>query len=261
MEFKARCPGGDIVSTTRLRVTIRDGDSIICSGTFDFSADPLILGGEGAEPAVLELTFGDGSIWRHPSSLGPKGGAGDDPNGTTSAPASGDEIVDCEDEGTSTGPDEVDDGPRTPSGGETKTTGGTECVDRDALDALRVQVDADRPFVQSRLADRWIAQLSSKQPGLVAPDVDGRVLTWTPCEILRQHLRMRLQYPEVRLVWSDEWRTFDLQGWWVTFAGLTFDGPDQANGWCDQRAIPVDECFAKVVSNSRDSPGTVKYRR
>lgn len=262
MEIKARCPGGDIVSTNRLRVTVRDGDSIICSGIFDFSADPLVLGGDGAEPTVVDLTFGDGAVWRHPNTLGPKGGSGSgDPTGTTSAPASGDELVDCEDEGASSGPEEVDDGPHTPSGGQTTSTEGTGCADDDALNALRVQVDTDRPFVQSRLADRWIAQLSAKRPGLVAPEVDGRVVTWTPCEILRQHLRMRLQYPEVRLVWSDEWRTFDLRGWWVTFAGLTFAGPDEANSWCDQRAIPVDECFAKVVSNSRDSSGSTKYRR
>ena len=262
MEIKARCPGGDIVSTNRLRVTIRDDNSVICSGLFDFSADPLILGGDGAEPTVVDLTFGDGSIWRHPNTLGPDSGSGNgDPGGTTSAPASGNELVDCEDEGTSTGPDEVDSGPSVPSGKETTATAGTDCRDGDALDALRVQVDADRPFVQSRLADRWIAQISAKRPGLVAPEVDGRMVTWTPCEILRQHLRMRLEYPEVRLVWSDEWRTFDLNGWWVTFAGLTFTGPDEANAWCDQRRIPVDECFAKVVSNSRDSRGTTKYRR
>lgn len=262
MEIKARCPGGDIVSTDRLRITVRDGDSIICSGVFDFSGDPLVLEGEGAEPTVVDLTFGDGTILRHPNTLGPDAGGSGDPAGTTSAPASGDELVDCEDEGVSRGPDEVDDGPHLPSGDQTKTTGGPACVDAEALDAMRVQVDSDRPFVQARLADRWIAQLSAKRPGLVAPDVDGGAdVTWAPCQILQQHLRLRLKYPEVRLVWSDEWRTFDLRGWWVTFAGLTFAGPDEANAWCDQRSIPVDECFAKVVSNTRDSSGSTKYRR
>ena len=115
--------------------------------------------------------------------------------------------------------------------------------------------------MQSDLADRWLPQLSSKRVGLVAPDVDGRVVTWSATEILNQHLRMRLQYPEVRLVWSDEWRTFDLRGWWVTIAGATFPDANAANGWCDSRGIAVDECFAKLVSNSRDSSGTTQYRR
>lgn len=151
-------------------------------------------------------------------------------------------------------------GPHVPTGTETATKGVTVCDDADALNALRIQIDGDRPVVQSGLADRWVAQLSSKQPGLVAPDVDGRMISWTPCEILRQHLRMRLQYPEVRLVWSDEWQTFDLRGWWVTIAALTFPDADAANGWCDQRALPAGECYAKVISNNRSSSGTTKYR-
>ncbi len=63
------------------------------------------------------------------------------------------------------------------------------------------------------------------------------------------------------MVWSDEWRTFDLRGWWVTIAGLTFGDSAAANRWCDDRAIPVDECYAKIISNNRDSSGSTDYRR
>ncbi|MEU4811006.1 hypothetical protein AB0H20_17570 [Nocardia fluminea] len=129
-----------------------------------------------------------------------------------------------------------------------------------ALDTLRAQADADRPIVSAGLAERWVPQLSAKRPGLVAADVDGRMVTWTPSEILAQNQRLRQQYPGARLIWSDEWRTFDLQGWWVTLAGATFSDPDSANAWCDAMSIPVDECFAKLVSDSRDSAGTTKYR-
>lgn len=263
MEVKARCPDGDIVSTDRLRVTIRDHLGRICSGVFDFSQDPLILGREGSEPIIVELTFERGTFTRHPNTIGGQRGAPPD-SGTvvTESNASGTEIVDCSDEGTSYGPDSSD-GPRSTGGGAiSKGQERADCgSDADTLDALRTQADADRPFVRSSLADRWVAQLSSKRPGLVAPDVDGLMVTWTPCEILQQHLRMRGQYPEVRLVWSDEWRTFDLAGWWVTVAGVTFPDADAANDWCDTRAIPVDECYAKVVSDSRDSQGSTKYRR
>ncbi|MFD3743188.1 hypothetical protein [Nocardia sp. NPDC058633] len=129
-----------------------------------------------------------------------------------------------------------------------------------ALDTLRAQADADQPFVSAGAADRWVPQLSAKQPGLVAPDVDGQMVNWTSSEILAQHQRMRAQYPGARLVWSDDWATFDLQGWWITLAGTTYSDPDSANAWCDARSIPVDECFAKLVSNSRGSAGTTKYR-
>ncbi|MEV0539310.1 hypothetical protein [Nocardia salmonicida] len=129
-----------------------------------------------------------------------------------------------------------------------------------ALATLRAQADADQPFVSAGVANRWVPQLSAKQPGLVAPDVDGHMVNWTSSEILAQHQRMRAQYPGARLVWSDDWATFDLRGWWITLAGTTYSDPDSANAWCDARSIPVDECFAKLVSNSRTSTGTTKYR-
>jgi len=265
MKVTARCPGGDVLSTNKLRVTIRDHLGRICSAVFDFSRDPVVVGGEGAEPTFLELEFGSGTYTRHPNTLGDRTGSTGSTGIVTEATASGTEIVDCEDEGTSNGPqsaDERTERARQKSVGSSTADRESGCgSEADAAEALRAQVDADRPFVQSQLSDRWVAQLSSKRPGLVAPDVDGRVLTWTPCEILQQHLRMRGQYPEVRLVWSDEWRTFDLAGWWVTVAGLTFPGSVEANRWCDDRAIPVDECYAKVVSNTRDSRGSTQYRR
>ena len=264
MEMKARCPGGDILSTDKLRVTIRDQLGRICSAVFDFSEDPVIIGQEGAQPTVVELEFVDGTYTRHPNTLGENAGRSSGSEGiVTESKASGLEVVDCEEEDTGS-VSQTSDRPsadtRRQSAPATDPAAGCGS-DEDVLAALRAQVDADRPFVQAQLADRWVAQLSSKRPGLVAPDVDGRMVTWTPCEILQQHLRMRGQYPEVRLVWSDEWRTFDLAGWWVTFAGLTFPDADAANGWCDARAIPVDECFAKVLSSSRESAGSTKYRR
>ena len=171
-------------------------------------------------------------------------------------------MVECVETGTSRGPSQGEYRPN-PAVGATAALSAAVPTSVDpeaaALGALRAQADADRTSVQSDLADRWVPQLSSKRVGLVAPDVDGRIVTWSATENLNQHLRMRLQYPEVRLVWSDEWRTFDLRGWWVTIAGATFHDASAANGWCDSRGIAVDECFAKLVSNSRDSSGTTQY--
>ncbi|MFD3591493.1 hypothetical protein ACFWU5_02105 [Nocardia sp. NPDC058640] len=129
-----------------------------------------------------------------------------------------------------------------------------------AQNSLRAQANADLPFVAVNLADRWVPQLSAKQNGLYAADVDGRMVNWTDSEILAQNQRLRQRYPGARLIWSDDWSTFDLQGWWVTLAGVTFSDPGSANAWCDAQGIAVDECFAKLVSNSRGSAGTTQYR-
>lgn len=263
VELRAACPGGDIVSTDALRISVSEQNRPIAAAVFDFSPAPLVLPRNESDSDVLirEFTFPPGSFWRLPSSLG---SANTSNAPVTVSQAGAGHVVQCEDQGVSRGPATArEPSPKTqatpiPAVRPAELPGDQEAR---ALEALRAQADADRPFVSADLADRWVAQLSSKRPGLVAPDVDGRMVTWTTAEILAQHLRMRLQYPEVRLVWSDEWRTFDLRGWWVTIAGVTFPGPDEANSWCDARAIPVDECFAKLVSNTRDSAGTTKYRR
>ncbi|WP_148280637.1 PQQ-binding-like beta-propeller repeat protein [Nocardia cyriacigeorgica] len=264
MELRANCSSGDIISTDALRIEISERGQPIASGVFDFSESPIYLptsDGDASDAAVVvehEFEFPIGSFWRLPNSLG----AHTDPT-AQSAMADESQVVRCTDEGTDRGPregrysaDAVDGTPFV------ATRSGAAVADPEAaaLDALRAQADADRPTVGRDLADRWVPQLSSKQVGLVAPDVDGRIVTWTPTKILQQHLRMRLQYPEVRLVWSDEWSTFDLRGWWITVAGVTHSSPDPANGWCDAKNIPTDECFAKLVSNSRGPEGTTKYR-
>ncbi|SHW05672.1 PQQ-binding-like beta-propeller repeat protein [Mycolicibacterium phocaicum] len=255
MEIKATCPGGHTIDSSRFRVSIRDNSSRIASAVFDLTGDPLKL--EEGQTVTKEFQFGPGDFWRLPNTLGGTGGqsAASPDQPVTQVKAADGQLVDCEEEG----------GAPT-SAGQTATPpqpGDGPCgTDAEALAALAAQVNQDRPFIQSRLADRWVAQISSKRLGLVATDVDARTMvTWTPCEILNQHLRLRTRYPEVRLASGDEWRSISLPGWWVTFAGLTFESPAAANRWCDDRGIPANECFAKLISNSRDSDGATQYRR
>ncbi|MBV7703958.1 PQQ-binding-like beta-propeller repeat protein [Nocardia nova] len=265
MELRAKCPGGDILSTDGLRITVSERGRAVAGGVFDFSGSPLYLpapDGGGARSGLVEheFRFPVGTFWRLPNSIGGQS----DPSAQS---AGGDktQLVDCVDTGTSRGPSQGEyrdtAGSGAPSAATQPATPASLDPEIAALDALRAQADADRPSVQKALADRWVPQLSSKREGLVAPDVDGHLVTWSATEILQQHLRLRLQYPEVRLVWSDEWRTYDQPGWWVTIAGVTFADPDGANGWCDGHSIAVNECFAKLVSNTRDSAGTTKYRK
>ncbi|MGB6073185.1 MAG: PQQ-binding-like beta-propeller repeat protein [Rhodococcus sp. (in: high G+C Gram-positive bacteria)] len=262
MEMKASCPGGDIVSTNAMRVSITDSGSSVASAVFDFSDSPVYLPRTDRTNTTnsieREFLYELDSFWRLPNSLGSS-------SSLTDATASGSQLVECEDEGTSdssltTGsPSQA----RTPSPITAVRSAAptTANVETTSLDALRAQANADLPYVRGDLADRWVAQISSKRIGLDAADINGAQVRWTAEEILRQHLQLRLMYPEVRLLWSDEWRTFDLRGWWITVAGLTFADADAANGWCDSKNIALDQCFAKIVSNSRDSSGTTKYRR
>ena len=266
MEVKASCPDGDIVSTNGMRITVTDHEQTVASAVFDFADAPMYLpsaGTPGSEgPVVQEFVYPVGSFWRLPNS---PGSTSPSAGGASTTKAFGDQLVECEDQGQNRGPDSGE--PPTPSVAGRRIVAARPAgpsnteVETASLDGLRAQADADRPVVTTGLADRWVAQLSSKRLGLVAPDVDGRVVTWTAAEILNQHLRLRLRYPDVRLVWSDEWRTFDLNGWWITVTGITFPDSDAANSWCDSHGIPVDECFAKLISNTRDSLGTTKYRR
>ncbi|GGK43398.1 hypothetical protein [Nocardia camponoti] len=126
--------------------------------------------------------------------------------------------------------------------------------------SLRGQANADLPVVSATIADRWVPQISAKQPGLVATDFDGRMVNWTNSEILAQHQRLRQQFPGARLVWSNDWTTFDLDGWWITLGGASYSDPASANAWCDAHALSADDCFAKLVSNNRGSAGTTQYR-
>ncbi|MFC4128115.1 outer membrane protein assembly factor BamB family protein [Nocardia rhizosphaerae] len=257
MELRATCAGGDIVSTNALRVRISDRAQTIADGVFDFSHQPLVLPPADDSTAIVhEFVFPVGTFWRLPNTLG-----GSDPEARQINGAFSTHVVTCTNLGAGNQAPQKQVQRPGPAASST-AVGAAAGIDAEAaaLDALRAQADADRPWVQRDLADRWLPQLSSKQPGLVAPDTDGRTLTWTATTILEQHLRLRLQYPEVRLVRSDEWRTFDLRGWWVTIAGTTFPDPDSANNWCDAKRIPIEECFAKVVSDTRDPQGTTRYR-
>ncbi|MQY20147.1 hypothetical protein NRB20_32430 [Nocardia sp. RB20] len=127
--------------------------------------------------------------------------------------------------------------------------------DAAAADELRRIADVDRPVVAGQLADRWIPQLSTKRPGLVA---DG--LTWDNIAILREHRELRAKYPGARLLWSGEWSTFSGRDYWITVAGTSFADSAGANSWCDGNGFSADHCFAKLVSSTRPVEGSTVYR-
>ena len=136
----------------------------------------------------------------------------------------------------------------------TRTVTVTPKAEDTSLQRLRALANNDRPYVAAILADQWVPQISSKRAGLVA---DG--VTWDNARILDQHMRMRATYPDVRLLWSGDWSTYDGRDFWVTIVGLTSDNPGEILAWCSSAGFDRDNCAAKVVSTWRPIAGSTKY--
>ncbi|MCR5980640.1 PQQ-binding-like beta-propeller repeat protein [Gordonia jinghuaiqii] len=249
MKVTANCPGGDVLYGPRTRITISDGGGLVASGNFDFQQAPVAVPSlaDAGKSLTLELTYPPGTFFRLPDTL----------NAQTSGSSAERYLVEC-DKGPSaaaapqlTIPDagvsasSTATGPSLPAGAD---------VTASSVSALRLQADSDRAFIAANLNNRWVAQLSSKRPGLVA---EGR--TWDDQAILDEFLALRLRFNDVRLLWSDEWPVFSYKGWWVTVAAATFPGPEEANNWCRSQGFGPDNCFAKLVSTTAGPDRTTLY--
>lgn len=108
---------------------------------------------------------------------------------------------------------------------------------------LRALADDDRAFVSSSLHNLWVPQISSKRVGLQAEGV-----TWDNAQILREHLLLRQQYPNSRLLWSGDWPSlFSIPDFWVTIVGTPYPDETSAQNWCTDHDLDPDHCFAKFV--------------
>ncbi|MDL9937778.1 PQQ-binding-like beta-propeller repeat protein [Gordonia sp. ABSL1-1] len=246
MKVSATCPGGDILYGPRTRISIAENGALVASGFFDFARAPVAVGSlESTGGLTMELTYPPGSFFRLPDTL-------------TVDPGINRYLVDCDKGPTSgsppklklpergaTAPAAVATGPSLPAGTDLSAT---------SVSALRLQADSDRAFIVGNLNNRWVAQLSSKRPGLNA---EGRI--WDEPAILDEFLALRLRFNDVRLLYSDEWSVFSYKGWWVTVAAATFPGPDAANNWCRTQGFDSDHCFAKLISTTAGSEGSTRY--
>ncbi|OKH83580.1 hypothetical protein EB75_08350 [Mycobacterium sp. ST-F2] len=257
MKIVAHCPGGDVLSSPTTRVTVTSGGANIAAGTFDLSATPIVVAPNGSgssdDPEVThDFRFPVGSFWRIPvsTSAAPTGGATQqgavDLDVTTL-------VVACDQDGSGKSSAQASDGSSssTATGPAAPASGDDESA---SFDALRALANSDKPFVTSQLADRWVPQLSSKRPGLVA---EG--MTWNNAATLREHLKLRLDYPEVRLLWSGDWSTFSAPNFWITIAGVTFGDADGALSWCRSHNLDRDHCYAKLVSTTHPVEGSTAF--
>ena len=259
VKIVAKCPGGDVLSGSRTRIAVTSGGQNVASADFDLSGSPIVVapggGGSSDEPSVThEFVFPVGTFWRLPVSTNEAPTNGATQRGRVDLDAST-LLIDCEEDGVSSnsGRTATTSKSSTAAGAAQPKTGDDESA---SFDALRAIANADRPFVAGQLADRWVPQLSSKRPGLVA---DG--ITWNNAETLREHLDLRLKYPEVRLLWSGDWSTFSATDFWVTIAGVTFSDADGALGWCRGHNLDSEHCYAKLVSTTHPIDGSTAFNR
>jgi hypothetical protein len=76
--------------------------------------------------------------------------------------------------------------------------------------------------------------------------------------ILAEHLQLRNRVPDVKLLWSGDWSTYDGPNFWVTVVGLwSYDWHDVI-GWCIDQGFDRDNCIAKWVSTTHPVEGSTK---
>ncbi|MDT5094600.1 MAG: hypothetical protein QOH60_3963 [Mycobacterium sp.] len=246
LKITASCDGGDVLSSpnTNIAIGTSDGGLDVASGRFDLSSNPIFVPRPGDGAVEQQFVFPPDTYWMPLGMLGDQftasspgyriqsteSGTGSKRSGTASTGA------------TST---YTASGPGTPLGGNS---------DRAAGNALRAIADADTPVIQRDLAGRWVPQLSSKKVG---DYWEG--LNWDNSQILHEQLDLRTRFNnKVRLAWSDEWSTYDIENMWVTSAAFPFDAADEALNWCRTNGRNHDNCYAKIISKTMGPSGTTK---
>jgi len=113
-----------------------------------------------------------------------------------------------------------------------------------ALDLLESQRAEDRSAVQA-LAGRWVTQLSSKKVGRQS---NGQ--TFDTASILAHYQGLAARYPGVLLLKSDDYASFDNNGFWVVIHSQPHSSGAAALSFCYSHSIGYDDCFAKLLNSS-----------
>ena len=241
------CAEGDFLAGSSNQVLVysstsptggADVDSLVASGTFDLSSEPLIIPNGGR---TVTLRFGEQHYFRTAKDL--------DLKGLTVRPSF--------DRGSSSSVTSKSstNSPMTVAS-STSSNANQEAQDEQAAgDAIGWQVKHDYPIVMNSMRGKWTPQLSSKQVGLVA---EGQ--TWTNRSILAEFLKTRQANPKAVIIDTSQWPVYDVGGWWVTLSGELYDDADQANAWCDAQGYDSDHCLAKRIESNGTSQGTTKTR-
>ncbi|MDF0528551.1 serine/threonine-protein kinase [Tsukamurella sp. 8F] len=133
------------------------------------------------------------------------------------------------------------------------TQTGTSAAPAVTVADLQARAAGDRPYVLASLNNRWVAQLSTKQPGW---NVDGKV--WDAAAILDEENSLSQRYGGARLLYSTDWTVFDMQDAWVTVTAFSFPDPDSAVNWCKTSGFDNEHCLAKFISDTAGPSGTTR---
>ena len=241
------CAEGDFLAGSSSQVLVysstsptggADVDSLVASGTFDLSSEPLIIPNGGR---TVTLRFGEQHYFRTAKDL--------DLKGLTVRPS-----FDRGSSSTATAKSSTNSAMTIASSASSNAN--QEAQDEQAAgDAIQWQVKHDYPIVMNSLRGKWTPQLSSKQVGLVA---DGQ--TWTKRLILAEYLKTQQANPKAVIIDTSQWPVYDTAGWWVTLQGDSYSDGDQANAWCDAQGYDSDHCLAKRIESNGTSQGTTKLR-
>ena len=230
------CGSGDVVSGPAVQVAVYDGTRDVAAGIFDLSSTPIVI--SPGQQVQKQFVFPAGMYWRTPELV-----RGDtltvELRNFTHLPSS--------QTSTSSGSALTAAKPADPAHGSAEGT---------ATNTLKELSSADYPQVKNNLEDHWVPQISSKKLGLFA---DG--ITYSSVDILRNHLTLRQQYNDVRLVSSDDWTTFNGSDWWITVVDEASSDASSANRWCDVHGIDPFNCFAKKISATLSPDGTTVLRK
>ena len=241
------CAEGDFLAGSSNQVLVysstsptggADVDSLVASGTFDLSSEPLIIPNGGR---AVTLRFGEQHYFRTAKDL--------DLKGLTVRPS-----FDRGSSSTATAKSSTNSAMTIASSASSNANQETQ-DEQAAGDAIGWQVKHDYPIVMNSMRGKWTPQLSSKQVGLVA---EGQ--TWTNRSILAEFLKTRQANPKAVIIDTSQWPVYDVGGWWVTLSGELYDDADQANAWCDAQGYDSDHCLAKRIESNGTSQGTTKLR-
>ena len=253
VKVTASCPSGDVLGGTANHIELKgpsrsdstgSADAVVASGDFDFSDSPLVIPDSGT---TLTLRFGEGHFFRTADDLDVKtitvACTPDRASGTSGATAG------VPSASGSSNPSSV-------SASASTTSQDSASEESAAESSLKWQVDHDRPSVTKDLTGKWVAQLSSKKPGMTA---DG--MTWDNRTTLQEFLKLRQKYPTAKLLYSEDWPVFDAGGqYWVTIAGTPYSTAAEANAWCEAQGFDAEHCFAKYIDTKGPSEGTTVNR-
>lgn len=261
-DVKTSCAEGDFLAGSSNRILIysstaptggSDVDRLVASGTFDFSASPLIIPGGGR---TVTLSFGEQHYFRTAKDIDVKDLKVTPSFDRGSQPSVAPDKSKAPSASSTSSSSSSSASPATVSASSASDSSQDEQDEKAAEEALQWQSKHDRPLIMGKYLGKWTPQLSSKKAGLVA---DGK--TWTNRSILADFLKVRQANPDAALVFSDDWSVFDAGGsWWVVLSGELYGTAEEANAWCDTQGYDADHCYAKRMESSGPSTGTTKTR-